>query len=102
MKRKLKLEEKPSNIQNIKDASGSNLKSLVLKLEKEKNISVSHLRNLDWRLDQESKALHRAMDRRKKMQTEIDEAQYNLSSYQRLRKSSEVKKFLLNSINKRR
>ena len=100
MKRKLKLEEKPSNLQNVNEAS--NLKALVLKLEKEKNISVGHLRNLDWRLDQESKALHRAMDRRKRMQTEIEEAQYNLSSYQRLRRSSEVKKFLLNSVNKRR
>ena len=84
-----------AGIKDLNEISGTQLRTMVKQLEKDKSGVNSQLRNLDWRLDQESKALHKALDKRKKYQLEIAEASYNLSSYQRLQKSDEIKKYQL-------
>lgn len=94
LKQKIQLKSYGKNtLQNLDEVSSAKLRAMVRKLERDKLIANNQLRNLEWRLDQESKALHKALEIRKKYTTEIAEASYNLNSYQRLQKSDEIKKY---------
>ncbi|XP_013388888.1 coiled-coil domain-containing protein 169-like [Lingula anatina] len=50
----------------------------VKQMEREKQSLNSQLRDLEWRLDQESKAYHKANDERKQYVTEINMAKYQV------------------------
>ncbi|XP_076802740.1 coiled-coil domain-containing protein 169-like isoform X2 [Clavelina lepadiformis] len=71
-------------LKNMEEMSDAGWNGLVRQLEKEKFSLQGQLRDMEWRLDQESKALHKANDGRKKYITEINEATFHLDSYERL------------------
>ncbi|KAL5012890.1 hypothetical protein ScPMuIL_011441 [Solemya velum] len=52
---------------------------MIRTLEKEKQILYSQLRDMEWRLDQESKAYHKANDERKNYVLEINSTKGNLN-----------------------
>ncbi|CAG5116890.1 unnamed protein product [Candidula unifasciata] len=59
---------------DLADASPQMVKSL----ERERNSLYSQLRDLEWRLDQESKAYHKANDERKQYVLEINATKVNI------------------------
>nr|KAG5705469.1 hypothetical protein BaRGS_004596 [Batillaria attramentaria] len=63
------------NFDDLSDASPQMIKAL----EREKNLLFNQLRDLEWRLDQESKAYHKANDERKQYVLEINAAKGTLS-----------------------
>lgn len=58
------------NFDDLSDATPH----MVRMLEKEKNMLYNQMRDIEWRLDQESKAYHKAHDERKTYSTEIHAA----------------------------
>ncbi|KAK7495234.1 hypothetical protein BaRGS_00013416 [Batillaria attramentaria] len=63
------------NFDDLSDASPQMIKAL----EREKNLLFNQLRDLEWRLDQESKAYHKANDERKQYVLEINAAKGTLN-----------------------
>ncbi|XP_060566146.1 coiled-coil domain-containing protein 169-like isoform X46 [Ruditapes philippinarum] len=83
-KRNLKdvsIEEKagktPRDMKSFDDLSDAN-PAMVKNMEKEKNLLYNQLRDLEWRLDQESKAYHKANDERKQYVVEINSTKGNI------------------------
>ncbi|XP_070552206.1 coiled-coil domain-containing protein 169-like isoform X2 [Ptychodera flava] len=68
-------EGRNSEMKTYDELSEGSLKKLIRQLEKEKASIESQLRDYEWRLDQESKAFHKANDERKTYLTEIGQAQ---------------------------
>ncbi|XP_064610040.1 coiled-coil domain-containing protein 169-like [Liolophura sinensis] len=68
----------PRDIKNFDDLSDAN-PQMVKALEKERNQLLNQLRDLEWRLDQESKVYHKANDERKQYVLEINSTKHNLS-----------------------
>ncbi|XP_076468394.1 uncharacterized protein LOC143299150 [Babylonia areolata] len=62
------------NSDNLSEASPQTIKAL----EREKKLLVSQLRDLEWRMDQESKAYHKANDERKQYVLEINKAKASI------------------------
>lgn len=60
----------PRDMNRFDDLSDAN-PHMIRMLEKEKQMLSSQLRDLEWRLDQESKAYHKANDERRNFQSEI-------------------------------
>ncbi|KAK3597690.1 hypothetical protein CHS0354_040065 [Potamilus streckersoni] len=67
----------PREIKTFDDLSDAN-PTMIKSLEKEKNQLFNQLRDLEWRLDQESKAYHKANDERKQYLLEINSTKNNL------------------------
>ncbi|KAL3879189.1 hypothetical protein ACJMK2_031498 [Sinanodonta woodiana] len=67
----------PREIKTFDDLSDAN-PTMIKSLEKEKNQLFNQLRDLEWRLDQESKAYHKANDERKQYLLEINSTKHNL------------------------
>nr|CAB3228255.1 coiled-coil domain-containing protein 169-like [Phallusia mammillata] len=89
LKDKIQLHNGPNKkdnlaVKNLEEMSDTGLKGLAKQLEKEKNSLEGQLRDMEWRLDQESKALHKATEGRKKYVTDLMDASYHLDSYERL------------------
>ncbi|XP_076446908.1 coiled-coil domain-containing protein 169-like [Babylonia areolata] len=63
------------NFDDMADASPQMIKAL----DREKNLLANQLRDLEWRLDQESKAYHKANDERKQYSLEINAAKGTIS-----------------------
>ncbi|XP_048774422.1 coiled-coil domain-containing protein 169-like isoform X12 [Ostrea edulis] len=61
----------PRDLKNFDDLSDANPHMIRL-LEKEKNVLANQMRDMEWRLDQESKAYHKANDERKTYSLEIN------------------------------
>lgn len=61
----------PRDMNRFDDLSDAN-PHMIKTLEKEKQMLSSQLRDLEWRLDQESKAYHKANDERKSYNLEIN------------------------------
>ncbi|XP_061184727.1 coiled-coil domain-containing protein 169-like isoform X7 [Saccostrea echinata] len=61
----------PRDLKNFDDLSDAN-KYMVRSLEKEKQMLQGQIRDIEWRLDQESKAYHKANDERKTYSLEIN------------------------------
>ena len=61
----------PRDMNRFDDLSDAN-PHMIKSLEKEKQMLSSQLRDLEWRLDQESKAYHKANDERKSYNLEIN------------------------------
>ncbi|XP_061184729.1 coiled-coil domain-containing protein 169-like isoform X9 [Saccostrea echinata] len=61
----------PRDLKNFDDLSDAN-PHMIRMLEKEKNVLVNQLRDMEWRMDQESKAYHKANDERKTYSLEIN------------------------------
>lgn len=65
---------KPSNhLKTYNGLSDAEIKKLMRQLEKDKVELQGQLRDLEWRLDNESKAYHKINEERKKYLTELDE-----------------------------
>ncbi|KAJ8297888.1 hypothetical protein KUTeg_024419 [Tegillarca granosa] len=60
---------------------------MVRMLEKEKQMLSNQLRDIEWRIDQESKAYHKANDERKQYSVEINATQVNMSDSQARQKA---------------
>nr|XP_039264928.1 coiled-coil domain-containing protein 169-like isoform X2 [Styela clava] len=75
------------NAKDLDDHSEAGLNLLVKKLEKEKFGIESQLRDIEWRLDQESKAYYKASEAKKKYATELNQASILLNSYERMQKA---------------
>ncbi|XP_012941422.1 coiled-coil domain-containing protein 169 isoform X2 [Aplysia californica] len=67
----------PRDNRSFDDLSDAN-PQMVKSLEREKNSLHSQLRDLEWRLDQESKAYHKANDERKQYVLEINATKGNI------------------------
>lgn len=81
----------PRDMNRFDDLSDAN-PHMIRMLEKEKQMLSSQLRDLEWRLDQESKAYHKANDERKSYNLEINTTKHQqgeLSSRQRAMGSRE-------------
>ncbi|ESO99076.1 hypothetical protein LOTGIDRAFT_142269, partial [Lottia gigantea] len=63
---------------------------LVKQLEKEKLGLINSIRDLEWRLDQESKAYHRANDERKQYVIEIQSTKGNIYQIQKQRAAGDA------------
>ncbi|KAL8598678.1 hypothetical protein ACOMHN_033243 [Nucella lapillus] len=72
------------NFDDLSDASPQMIKAL----EREKHLLASQLRDLEWRLDQESKAYHKANDERKQYVLEINAARTTISELKTRQKLS--------------
>eukprot|EP00057_Strongylocentrotus_purpuratus_P004434 XP_003728688.1 PREDICTED: coiled-coil domain-containing protein 169 [Strongylocentrotus purpuratus] len=68
------------------DLSEPSLRKLVKELEREKNSFNSQLRDYDWRLDQESKAFHKAHEARKNFLTELRNARLEEDKFKQSQK----------------
>ncbi|KAJ8028442.1 hypothetical protein HOLleu_30669 [Holothuria leucospilota] len=60
------------------ELSEASLRKLAKQLEREKASLTSQLKDYEWRLDQESKAFHKANEERKNYITELEQAQQKL------------------------
>ncbi|XP_052078690.1 coiled-coil domain-containing protein 169-like isoform X4 [Mytilus californianus] len=81
----------PRDMNRFDDLSDAN-PHMIRMLEKEKQMLSSQLRDLEWRLDQESKAYHKANDERKTYNLEINTTKHQhgeMSSRQRAMGSRE-------------
>ncbi|XP_060566137.1 coiled-coil domain-containing protein 169-like isoform X38 [Ruditapes philippinarum] len=67
----------PRDMKSFDDLSDAN-PAMVKNMEKEKNLLYNQLRDLEWRLDQESKAYHKANDERKQYVVEINSTKGNI------------------------
>ncbi|XP_045203088.1 uncharacterized protein LOC123556437 isoform X38 [Mercenaria mercenaria] len=67
----------PRDMKSFDDLSDAN-PAMVKTMEKEKNMLFNQLRDLEWRLDQESKAYHKANDERKQYVVEINSTKGNI------------------------
>ncbi|XP_052078692.1 coiled-coil domain-containing protein 169-like isoform X6 [Mytilus californianus] len=65
----------PRDMNRFDDLSDAN-PHMIRMLEKEKQMLSSQLRDLEWRLDQESKAYHKANDVRRNYQNEISSKKF--------------------------
>lgn len=70
----------PRDMNRFDDLSDAN-PHMIRMLEKEKQMLSSQLRDLEWRLDQESKAYHKANDERKTYNLEISNTKQQSSEY---------------------
>ncbi|XP_072170891.1 coiled-coil domain-containing protein 169-like [Diadema setosum] len=70
-----------AQLKSYDELSESSLRRLVRELEREKNSLHSQLRDYDWRLDQESKAFHKAHEARKNYLTELRNARVQEEEY---------------------
>ncbi|XP_071495142.1 coiled-coil domain-containing protein 169-like [Diadema antillarum] len=70
-----------AQLKSYDELSESSLRRLVRELEREKNSLNSQLRDYDWRLDQESKAFHKAHEARKNYLTELRNARVQEEEY---------------------
>ncbi|XP_078494842.1 coiled-coil domain-containing protein 169-like [Ciona intestinalis] len=82
----------PVSVKNMEDLSESGLKGLVKQMEKERSSLQNQLRDLEWRLDQESKALYKASEGRKKYLTELADAEFRLDSYMKLQAKKQAQR----------
>ncbi|XP_071786735.1 coiled-coil domain-containing protein 169-like isoform X2 [Asterias amurensis] len=64
-----------SDIRSYDELSEGSLRKLLKQIEREKQSMESQLRDFEWRLDQESKAYHKAHDERRNLQTELIQGQ---------------------------
>ncbi|XP_058957163.2 coiled-coil domain-containing protein 169 [Pocillopora verrucosa] len=65
---------KPSNhLKTYNGLSDAEIRKLMKQLERDKTELQGQLRDLEWRLDNESKAFHKINEERKKYLTELDE-----------------------------
>ncbi|VDI69522.1 Hypothetical predicted protein [Mytilus galloprovincialis] len=90
-KSNLKDGKTPRDMNRFDDLSDAN-PHMIRMLEKEKQMLSSQLRDLEWRLDQESKAYHKANDERKTYNLEINTTKHQhgeMSSRQRAMGSRE-------------
>ncbi|XP_077984209.1 coiled-coil domain-containing protein 169-like isoform X4 [Glandiceps talaboti] len=67
-----------TEMKSYDELNEAGLKKLMRQLDKDKASLESQLRDYEWRLDQESKAFHKANDERKTYLTEIGQAKYSL------------------------
>ncbi|XP_052278819.1 coiled-coil domain-containing protein 169-like isoform X3 [Dreissena polymorpha] len=67
----------PRDAKSFDDLSDAN-PAMVKTMEKEKALLYNQLRDLEWRLDQESKAYHKANDERKQYVLEINTTKGNI------------------------
>ncbi|XP_045203067.1 coiled-coil domain-containing protein 169-like isoform X18 [Mercenaria mercenaria] len=66
------------HLKRILDIEAKANPAMVKTMEKEKNMLFNQLRDLEWRLDQESKAYHKANDERKQYVVEINSTKGNI------------------------
>ncbi|XP_060566108.1 coiled-coil domain-containing protein 169-like isoform X11 [Ruditapes philippinarum] len=66
------------HLKRILDIEAKANPAMVKNMEKEKNLLYNQLRDLEWRLDQESKAYHKANDERKQYVVEINSTKGNI------------------------
>uniref|UniRef100_K1Q7Z2 UPF0594 protein C13orf38-like protein n=1 Tax=Magallana gigas TaxID=29159 RepID=K1Q7Z2_MAGGI len=81
----------PRDLKNFDDLSDSKLLSfltqckanphMIRMLEKEKNVLMNQMRDMEWRLDQESKAYHKANDERKTYSLEINSTKGSINDF---------------------
>ncbi|CAH1776846.1 unnamed protein product [Owenia fusiformis] len=94
-----KIDETKNNIENIKQVNKSPRDvskidddhvtlQMVKNLEKQRNDLANQLRDLEWRLDQESKAYHKAHDERKQYQVEIYSAKQAIDKLQQRQRAA--------------
>ncbi|XP_045203093.1 uncharacterized protein LOC123556437 isoform X42 [Mercenaria mercenaria] len=75
--KKIEAGKTPRDMKSFDDLSDAN-PAMVKTMEKEKNMLFNQLRDLEWRLDQESKAYHKANDERKQYVVEINSTKGNI------------------------
>ncbi|XP_060566141.1 coiled-coil domain-containing protein 169-like isoform X42 [Ruditapes philippinarum] len=75
--KKIEAGKTPRDMKSFDDLSDAN-PAMVKNMEKEKNLLYNQLRDLEWRLDQESKAYHKANDERKQYVVEINSTKGNI------------------------
>lgn len=76
-------------LKSYDELSEASLRRLVRELEREKNSLNSQLRDYDWRLDQESKAFHKAHEARKNYLTELRNARMQEDEFKQKGKGSQ-------------
>ncbi|XP_022086332.1 coiled-coil domain-containing protein 169-like [Acanthaster planci] len=67
-----------SDLRSYEELSEGSLRKLLKQIEREKQSLESQLKDYEWRLDQESKAFHKANDERRNLQTELLQAKLKL------------------------
>ncbi|XP_038055690.1 coiled-coil domain-containing protein 169-like [Patiria miniata] len=67
-----------SDLRSYDELSEGSLRKLLKQIEREKQSLESQLRDYEWRLDQESKAFHKANDERRNLHTELLQAKLKL------------------------
>nr|XP_019925703.2 coiled-coil domain-containing protein 169 isoform X18 [Crassostrea gigas] len=70
----------PRDLKNFDDLSDAN-KYMIRSLEKEKQMLQGQMRDIEWRLDQESKAYHKANDERKTYSLEINSTKGSINDF---------------------
>nr|XP_022322009.1 coiled-coil domain-containing protein 169-like isoform X18 [Crassostrea virginica] len=70
----------PRDLGQFDDLSDAN-PHMIRSLEKEKNVLMNQLRDMEWRLDQESKAYHKANDERKTYSLEINSTKGSINEF---------------------
>nr|XP_019925704.2 coiled-coil domain-containing protein 169 isoform X19 [Crassostrea gigas] len=70
----------PRDLKNFDDLSDAN-PHMIRMLEKEKNVLMNQMRDMEWRLDQESKAYHKANDERKTYSLEINSTKGSINDF---------------------
>ncbi|XP_070196996.1 uncharacterized protein [Littorina saxatilis] len=79
----------PRDNRNYDDMSDAN-PQMIKAFDREKNLLANQLRDLEWRLDQESKAYHKANDERKQYVLEINAAKGTINEYKNRQKMLDV------------
>ncbi|XP_033631302.1 coiled-coil domain-containing protein 169-like [Asterias rubens] len=82
-----------SDIRSYDELSEGSLRKLLKQIEREKQSMESQLRDFEWRLDQESKAYHKAHDERRNLQTELIQAKMKLEELKFTNPNGPQKKF---------
>ena len=70
-----------SAVHDLSNMPATKVKVLVGQLEREKLLLEGQLRNIEWKIDQESKSYHDAKQKLKNAESEIIKANDNLKQY---------------------
>jgi len=69
-------------VHDINELPPAKVKVLVSQLEREKVLLEGQLRNMEWKMDQESKAYHNAKNKLANAESEILKANENVHKYE--------------------